>query len=197
MQVAGRLADNDRGVVLAHYDRVASLIAGAFPHAPVIAEEFPDGLGGRVAYTASWHTPLPESIPYADVGEPDARKRYAAIAVNSLLWLVHRGAVGFGSWTPSPRDPERVGFARILITQRNGATVDQLRDGMLAIRATLFHAGVEAIPVLDGGNGAALFIPFEDARRTRPSARGCTASRTPPSPATPPCSRRRFTSRSR
>jgi len=158
-----RLTDEQKAVVLGHYDRAAPLIVASFAGVPVVAAEYIDGVGGPAVFTASWHKPLPPSIPHIDIGPPPAAKRYVAVAVNSLLWLVHRNAVGFGSWTPTPRDPERVGFARILLSRRNGATPEQLHEAMLALRSALSSSGAESIPVLDGVDGAALFIPFQDA----------------------------------
>jgi DNA primase len=156
------LPPQTRAAVLAHYEHAADVIALNFPHAPVVAVGYPQGFGKDPSYTATWHKPLPKTIPYVDVGPADALKRYAAIDRNALLWLVHRGAVGFESWTPSPRDPESVGHARVLLSPRNGATQEQLAYAMLALRMQLFERGAEAIAVLDGRHGAALFVPFAD-----------------------------------
>ena len=148
--------------VLAHYERAAELIALDFPLAPVVAVNYPKGFGEEPSYTSAWHRPLPKSIPFVDVGPPDDRKRYVAADRDALLWLVHRGAVGFDSWTPSPQDPERVGYARVLLSPRGGATQDQLPYAMLALQTALFSRGAETIAVLDGRHGAALFTPFAD-----------------------------------
>jgi DNA primase len=152
-----------RAAVLAHYQRAADLIASNFPLAPVEAVEYYPGPGGRAEYTASLHHPVPDSIPTVETGEFGHTKRYIAIAPNSLLWLVHHNAIGFASWTPSPRDPESVGFGRIILSALHGATVDDLESAMLLIRSALRDRRVECIPVLGAGITAALFIPFSDA----------------------------------
>lgn len=157
------LPPQTRQAVLAHYERAAELIALDFPLAPVVAVDYPQGFGEEPAYVATWHAPLPETIPFVDVGPAGERKRYVAADRNALLWLVHRGAVGFDSWTPSPHDAERAGYARVLLSPRNGATQDQLAYAMLALQTALFSRGAETIAVLDGRHGAALFAPFADA----------------------------------
>ncbi len=149
--------------VLAHYERAVDFIAANFPLAPVKAIEYYPGPGGRAEYTASLHHPVPDSIPTVEIGEFGHTKRYIAIAPNSLLWLVHHNAIGFASWTPSPRDPESVGFGRIIISALYGATADDLESAMLVVRSVLLDRRIECIPVLGADTTAALFIPFCDA----------------------------------
>jgi DNA primase len=160
--IESSLPPQTRAAVLAHYEHAAEVIALDFPLAPVVAIGYPKGFGEDPSYTASWHQPLPKTIPYVDVGPANALKRYAAIDRNALLWLVHRGAVGFESWTPSPRDPDSVGYARVLLSPRNGATQEQLAYAMLDLRGQLRERHAEAIAILDGRHGAALFVPFAD-----------------------------------
>ncbi len=152
-----------RTAALAHYAHAAELIALDFPLVPVVAVGHPDGVAKEPSYTAAWHEPLPQAIPFADVGPPRARKRYVAVDRDALLWLVHRGALGFASWTPSSRDPERAGHARILLSPRRGAGQAQLAEALAAVRSELERRGAQAIPVLDGRDGAALFVPLADA----------------------------------
>jgi DNA primase len=66
------------------------------------------------------------------------------------------------SWTPSLRDPGSVGYARILLRRSNAATEKDLKAALEALRALLRESGLESIPVLDGHDGAALFVPFGD-----------------------------------
>ena len=98
-----------------------------------------------------------------EIGEFGHAKRYIAVAPDSLLWLVHRNAIGFGSWTPSPRDPESVGFGRMILSARYGTTADDLESALLLVRDVLRERRIECIPVLGGGISAALFIPFCEA----------------------------------
>jgi len=152
-----------RAVVLAHYERAAAFIAANFPLAPVEAIEYYPGPGGRAEYTASLHRPVPDSIPTVEIGEFGHTRRYIAVAQNSLLWLVHHNAIGFASWTPSPRDPESVGFGRIILSARYGAIADDLESAMLIVQSVLLDRRIACIPVLGGDATAALFIPFCDA----------------------------------
>jgi DNA primase len=155
------LAASVRAAVLAHYERAADLIAANFPLAPVIPIYYPNGFDRPRQYGGSLHEPLPKTIPSVDITEEPHPRRYVAVDANALLWLVHRLAVGFCSWTPSAHDPHRVGFARIVLSPRGGATGEQASAAMLAMRGALSDRRVNAIPVLEA-DGAALFIPFAD-----------------------------------
>ncbi|MDB5070694.1 MAG: polymerase LigD, polymerase domain protein [Candidatus Eremiobacteraeota bacterium] len=159
------VAPSVQATVLAHYERVADLIAANFPLAPVVPVYYPDGLDAGAHYGGCVHDdhPLPATVPTVQVAFPNHPRRYVAATADSLLWLVHRGAIDVGSWTPSPHDPDRLGHARIILSPRGGATHEHVAFAMLALRTVLLHYGVEAIPVLDGFAGAALFIPFNDA----------------------------------
>jgi DNA primase len=156
------LAPSVRAAILAHYERAVDLIAANFPLAPVIPIYYPRGLDQDPQYGGSVHEPLPKIIRWVEItGQPQPR-RYVAADANALRWLVHRGAVGFGTWTPSARDPERVGFARILLSPRRGASARQVASAMVAVRDVLRARRFDAIPVLEA-NGGALFIPLGDA----------------------------------
>jgi len=151
-----------RALILAHYERSAPYLVESFPLAPVVPTYYPLGLGQHATYGGSWHHAIPHTVHSVDVGDPADPRHYIALSPNALLWLVHRDAVGFESWTPSPRNPERVGYARICLKPRGRATQEQLALAMVVLRAVLLERGVEAIPALNGVDGATLFIPFCD-----------------------------------
>jgi bifunctional non-homologous end joining protein LigD len=162
------LAPAAASAVLAHYERAVDLIVANFPLAPIVPVYFPDGLDKKPWYGGSVHGKVPHSIPTVETGTADDPRPYIAAAPNSVLWLVHRGAVGIESWTPSPTDPHSVGCARIILIPHGGASQDDVTSAMFALRTDLLHWGVSAIPVLDGFAGAALFIPFNDAPAYEP-----------------------------
>jgi DNA primase len=83
-------------------------------------------------------------------------------AKNSLLWLVYRGAVGFGSWTPTVEHPDAVRYARMLFRPNVGATDATLRTALQSMRTVLQTIAIDAVPLLEG-RGGALFIPFAGA----------------------------------
>jgi DNA primase len=152
----------ERALILAHYERAAPFIAATFAGAPVVSVGYPNGLGTPGVYSASHPAPLPKSIGSVEVTTASGTRPYVAISENALLWLVHRYAVGFDSWTPSPKDPESVGFARLLLRQCGKATQEHLKFAMLAVRTVLVETGIESIAMFDGARGAALFVPFAD-----------------------------------
>ena len=159
------LAPSIRAALLAHYERAADLIAANFPLAPIRLVYYPHGLDGDATYHGPIHPDehVPDTIPTVEAHATSGPERFYAVDANALLYHVHRGAVDFCSWTPANGNPDRIGFARIILVPRGGATQEQITLAMFAVRDILGRHGVKAIPVLDGGQGAALFIPFSDA----------------------------------
>jgi DNA primase len=161
---AGRLAAPETALVVAHYQRAAPLLARNFPHVPLVTSYHPDGLGKPAVFKETWK---PDTIPHTMVPVDVLTVRgehhtYVGLTENAVLWLAHRGAIGMLSWSPSLRDPGSVGYARILLRRSNAATEANLKTALEALRALLREDGLEAIPVLDGHDGAALFVPFGD-----------------------------------
>ncbi len=141
------------------------MIAANFPNAPLGAVYYPKGLEERPTYSGDWHDGLPESVRAVHVETSSGKHVYPGCAENSILWLVHRDAVEIQSWTPSARDPESVGFARLLLHPVADADQMMLKEALLAMRTALFSRanGLEAIAMLDGPDAAALFVPLSDA----------------------------------
>jgi DNA primase len=161
---AGRLPEPQKALVLAHYQRAAPLLAADFPNAPLVSSYHVHGLGKPPEFRQTWKPgELPHTMSPVDVLTTHGEHHlYLGLTENAVLWLVHRGAIGMLSWTPSPRDPDCVGYARILLRRSNKATETELKYALLALRTMLQELGLEAIPVLDGNDGAALFVPFGD-----------------------------------
>jgi len=157
-----RLAQAEERLILGHYERVAPLIATNFPHVPLIAMYYPRGLEEDATYSGAWHEPLPHTIPSAVVVTPSGNHVYPACAENTILWMAHRYAVGFISWTPSPTDAHAIACAHIGVKPVAGATQQQLKEAMHLLHADLLAVGLDAIPLLNGNRGAALFVPFAD-----------------------------------
>jgi DNA primase len=162
---AGRASHSQIGAILAHYERVAPLIAASFPNAPLVAQYAPHGLSDKPTYSRAWEEPLPESVPAIAVRTASGTHTYPGCTPNAILWLVHRYAIGIQSWTPSASNPQLVGCARILLRPVGGASQELLKEGLLAVRTSLYSYGneCEAVPMFEGGSAAALFIPFSDA----------------------------------
>ncbi|MBV8369773.1 MAG: hypothetical protein JO036_12715 [Candidatus Eremiobacteraeota bacterium] len=159
--ISARASVPEQRAILAHYERVAPLIASNFPHAPLVFSYYPHGLGTEPAFSSN-HDELPHSVPPVTVTTSSGRHVYPGCAVNTILYYVHIGAVGVHSWTPAPSDPDAVAFARILLKPIAGATQAQLREALLVLRSALQLPALDAIPLFEGSD-AALFIPFADA----------------------------------
>lgn len=163
--IASRLADPEKAAVVAHYQRAAPLLQANFMNMPLVSSYHIDGLGKPPRFHETWKPPhlLPHTMSRVDVvSARGTHHTYLGLTVNAVLWLAHRGAVGMLSWTPSPCDPQCVGYARILLRRSNKATEEVLKYALLALRTMLQECGLQAIPVLDGHDGAALFVPFGD-----------------------------------
>lgn len=135
--------------VLAHYRLVGPQIAAHLADTPIVFRNYPDGnLDGSGVFHVT-HVPL---------------------SVNKLLWLVHaKYAIEFHTWAPLPRDNDRLQFARLLLEAAPDIAFDRTKLAALAVRALLFdRARLEAIPLLDGGTGIALWVPVADAPHAAP-----------------------------
>ncbi len=125
-----------------HYQRVAPTLESTFGAIPIVTAAFPGGLGTK----PRWY---PKSLP---------------LTPRVVAWCVRRlDAVELHSWTPSIEHPGRVGFARILLEPGANTAPKQLAAAARATRAALAQHDLDAVAVLDGLGGVALFVPFDDA----------------------------------
>jgi DNA primase len=151
-----------RGRLLAHYEWVVDWLTERFIDAPLSAEYYPFGLGGEPMHTGAWRGPLPPAVAVRAVPVPDGTDVYPACHPDTLIWLISRGAVGVGSWTPTRTDANAVRYARFVLRQNPGADDQTLRAALKRLRAVLQTFGLDGIPLLEG-RSAALFVPFADA----------------------------------
>ena len=128
---------------LAHYHLVAPLIEKSLMGSPIVFRNYPSGVEKDGVFHV---TPI-------------------ALTSNKLLWLVHaKYALEFYTWAPRPDDEQRLRFARVLLEAPPGVAFERVKLAALALRALLFDvARLQAVPLLDGGAGMALWIPLADA----------------------------------
>ncbi len=128
---------------LAHYHLVAPLIESSLAGSPIVFRNYPAG----VQRDGVFHVTS------------------VALTANKLLWLVHaKYALEFYTWAPLPDDEERLRFARVLLEAPPGVSFERVKLAALSIRALLFDATrLQAVALLDGGAGVALWIPLADA----------------------------------
>ncbi len=128
--------------VLAHYARAAPLLEASFSGSPIVFADFPRGLHGPPRFRVT-------HIPFSSA---------------RLGWLVQREyAIEFHSWAPLPGEPERLRFGRILLEPTGRAGFSRVKEGALALREHLLAADLDAIPLVDGVGGVALWLPFSEA----------------------------------
>lgn len=145
-KLSGVAADAElRDRVLRHYRLVGPLIEAHLKNTPIVYRNYPGGLDTAGVFHVT-------SVP---------------LSATKLLWCVHaKYAIEFHTWAPLPHagDEERLRFARILLQAEPHIPFERTKLAALAMRAILFHDGaIEAIPLLDGGTGIALWIPLADA----------------------------------
>jgi len=134
--------------VLAHYETVAPLIEHSLGGSPIVFANYPSGIDKA----------------------PVFHRTDVALSRNKLLWLVHaKYAIEFYTWASLPQDEDRLRFARILLEPPEGVPFQRVKLAALAMRAALFSAAeLEAVALLDGGRGIALWIPLADAPHAVP-----------------------------
>jgi DNA primase len=134
--------------VLPHYQLVAPLIDASFSQTPIVFVNYPNGIDKERAFHVT-------TVP---------------LSVGKLLWLIHaKYAIEFYTWAPTLLDVERLRFGRILLEAPAGVEFERVKLAALAMRALLFGvARLEAVPLLDGGKGIALWIPFADTPQAEP-----------------------------
>lgn len=128
--------------VLAHYRLTAPLIDDSLAGTPIVYRNYPNGIDK----TGVFHiTDFP-------------------LSPNKLLWLIHaKYAIEFYTWAPDAHDEDRLRFARVLLEPPSGVAFERVKLAALALRALLFETQkFQAIPLLDGGRGLALWIPLAD-----------------------------------
>jgi hypothetical protein len=138
------------GQVLAHYRLVGPLIEAHLKETPIVYRNYPGGLDTAGVFHVT----------------------SVRLLATKLLWLVHaKFAIEFHTWAPLPLpgDEERLHFARILLQAEPHIPFERTKLAAIALRAILFHdAAVEAIVLLDGGTGIALWVPLADAPQAAP-----------------------------
>ena len=134
--------------VLAHYRLTAPAIESSLGGTPIVFRNFPAGL----ERDGIFH---PTAVP---------------LTATKLLWCIHaKYAIEFYTWAPLPDDGDRLRFARLLLLPPQGVDFERIKLAALAVRALLFdRATLEAVPLLDGGSGMALWVPLADAPHAKP-----------------------------
>ncbi|MGC1380468.1 MAG: hypothetical protein WA814_05540, partial [Candidatus Baltobacteraceae bacterium] len=149
-----------------YYEAVFPLIDALFDGVPLVWATYPKPTDPPV-----FHGPLRDRVhKLPTVAVPLASgevRAYFALQPHTMVWLAkYLHAVEFHSWTPAPADPRTLRYARILLETGSldrGPHPAATRDAAIVLRALLHQHGVEAIPVLDGNGGVAVYIPFDDA----------------------------------
>jgi DNA primase len=131
--------------VLAHYRLVAPLIDVSFSQTPIVFVNYPNGIDKDGVFHVT-------TVP---------------LSVNKLLWLIHAEyAIEFYTWAPTLLDVNKLRFGRILLEAPPGVPFERVKLAALMMRALLFDvAKLEAVPMLDGGTGITLWLPFADTPR--------------------------------
>jgi DNA primase len=152
----------DKDALLGHYAVAGPLIERIVGAIPFVWSTLPAGVNGPTIF----HGPLsPHTKPKAavvDVPTTTGVHRYPALSANRIEGLVRYGAIETYSWSPTPADPTRVRFARILLETRSPHDWSLLENGLHAVEGALRDEGIRSLRVYDGGTGAAIWVPFGD-----------------------------------
>ncbi len=149
--------------IVTHLELVTPLLAKTLGSIPLVYVTYPQGFAGAAVYHR-WLDQGPATIPTIPVHTVSGTHRYVALSVHNVTWLVKgRFAVELESWSPIATDPQRAAFARIILEPAGTATQADVAAAVLFARAQLQAEGLDGIPILDGGHGFALWIPFNNA----------------------------------
>jgi len=159
MEYVDTLRAPDTQWIIAHYERVAPLLAASFAGIPFTTVFLPDGFSGDVVRVGQLHKPVPPAIPTIEVTTRSGPHRYIALTENTILWRAHEHAVGFESWTPRPGHPLVPHFARIVVRVQPGTPLQTQRNVLQAVQAALNEDNLAATFVL-AGDHTALWIPL-------------------------------------
>lgn len=153
----------DTKLLMEHYALVGPIIERLFGGIPLVWTTMPQGTGGPSTYHGPLSVRTKPKAPVVDVPHHGAAQRYPKLSADRILGLTRHGGVEFHSWTPTPDDPTRVRFARLLIETEHGER-SRLYEAVRIMQTLIHDEDNFAGPlVFDGGTGAALYFPFADA----------------------------------
>ncbi len=160
-QDPARFSPEQHALLMAHYERVTPLLVASFGGTPLVAGFVHDWATKAMTYEES--VTAPKTIATISVPLRAGPAPFATVAANTILWQAHRGAISLLGWSPTPADPARVAFGRIILEPCGIAAAQMVKDGAVVFRDLLSAAGLRSIVLLNGDGGLALWIPFSDA----------------------------------
>ncbi|MFN2450435.1 MAG: hypothetical protein ABR508_11720 [Candidatus Baltobacteraceae bacterium] len=132
--------------VVAHYQLVGPFMEQSFGRIPIVWTTAARSADRRPDYHAEYFG------------------HYSHLTSEHVAHLAAIGAQEFYSWTPTPEDPLRAHFARILlerpIADTSGALLETVRRGAHIVSELLHTKGYGTIPVLDAAGGVSIFVPL-------------------------------------
>jgi DNA primase len=117
--------------------------------------------GPKPTFAASLHGPPPGHEATVDVLSSGGQVQYLALTETSMLYQAHRYAVEVHSWSPRADDPERVAFARVIISPHPGRPSNWGARVATVLRRVLQARQLDGIVMRDRGTPA-VWIPFAD-----------------------------------
>jgi DNA primase len=145
-----------------HYSRVGPLLEASLGRIPVVSASFPHGFDKPAQWHVSLHDP-PPAVATVQATTPSGTHTYLALHDRALAWATHAlGSVEFYSWTPCPDDFERPAFGRMLLKPAGSTPPQTLRDAAHILRQELQRFDLDAIVMLGGGGGIAIWLPVTD-----------------------------------
>ena len=158
------ITEPEHQVIRAHYQTAGPLIDHNFHGTPLVTVSFPKGLGHDSIYHKSLDH-APPKIATIAVNTVSGERQYVQLDLHNMTWLVAgRYAVEFHSWAPIAGDPERAAFARLILSPAGTANDADVAAAAHRVLAALNEVhNLQAIPIINGKGGIALWIPFDDA----------------------------------
>ena len=163
----------DTKLLMEHYALVGPIIERLFGGIPLVWTTMPQGAGGPRTYHGPLSVHTNPKAPIVNVQLHGVVERYPKLSADRILGLTRHGGVEFHSWSPTPDDPTRVRFARLLIETEH--TERSRLYEAIRIMQTLIHDEDNFMGPLSSTAAPVPRCIFHllTLRRTKTSARGC------------------------
>ncbi|HEX6833981.1 MAG TPA: hypothetical protein VF132_10655 [Rudaea sp.] len=154
------ISAKDHQRILDHYHLALPLMAFHFSGTPLVYAAYPRGLGSYTVFDAVLHRPPPRGEPTIDVQTAKGWRTYLVLERQTMEHAIEHGsAVEFFGWGCQESAPSVPRFGRILL-EPDREFRGSVAQAAIPMRDVLHREGLDAIPLLDGRRGLALWVPI-------------------------------------
>ncbi len=146
--------------LVAHYERVGTVMLGHLGDSPLTLERYPSGIDGKGFMQKNASAHFPDTIRRFEVTRRGGITVYAVVdRVEDIAYLANQGTVAFHTWTSRTRDimrPDRI----VIDLDPPAGEVDAARAAAAAVRELMDRLGLTTVPVATGSKGYHVVAPI-------------------------------------